>query len=314
MKLHYRAGPFVFRNVLGNGIQFVDAATFTHQRYPQVKTSQHLLIVNLSVDEIAEQLPQIKQNLLCAYPPAHQVALIFSHTTENQQVETISLDRLGMPDVFDNPSSLASLAIPPLEEYGRFHALQEIVAHLRAPDGCPWNREQTLLTLREGLLNECHEGLEALDIEEDGVNNREHIIEELGDMFLVPTMMVQIASEEKRFQMADVMRGIVTKLIRRHPHVFSTVDVENVDEILTNWDAIKAKEKADRGDSERGPLDGIPEALPALEKARKLQSKATKAGLLDQELLASTVTDTLMQFESVPNKNLSVNCSRHSLR
>ncbi|MBV7336598.1 MazG family protein [Chloroflexi bacterium TSY] len=180
--------------------------------------------------------------------------------------------------------------------------MQEIVAHLRAPDGCPWDREQTLLTLREGLLNECHEVLEALDVEEGGVNNRESIIEELGDMFLVPTMMVQIACEEGRFQMADVMRGIVTKLIRRHPHVFSTVDVENVDEVLTNWDAIKAKEKADRGEIARDPLDGVPEALPALEKARKFQSKAVKAGLVDQELLASTVTDALAQFESAPNQ------------
>lgn len=158
------------------------------------------------------------------------------------------------------------------------------------------------MTLREGLLNECHEVLEALDVEEGGVNNRESIIEELGDMFLVPTMMVQIACEEGRFQMADVMRGIVTKLIRRHPHVFSTVDVENVDEVLTNWDAIKAKEKADRGEIARDPLDGVPEALPALEKARKFQSKAVKAGLVDQELLASTVTDALAQFESAPNQ------------
>ena len=105
-------------------------------------------------------------------------------------------------------------------------------------------------------------------------------------MMLLAAMLVQIGAEEGRFQLADVMRGIVTKLIRRLPHVFGDVAVDNMDQLLSNWDAIKSQEKAEAGKLAPGPLDGIPTALPALEKARKMQSKAHKAGLLDRSALA----------------------------
>ncbi|MCB0134478.1 MAG: hypothetical protein KDD75_05155, partial [Caldilineaceae bacterium] len=113
------------------------------------------------------------------------------------------------------------------------------------------------------------------------------ICEELGDVLLSAVMMTQIATEEGRFQMGDAVRGIVTKLIRRHPHVFGDVSVSGVDHVLANWDVIKAQEKAEQGVT-RGPLDGIPPGLPALQKARKLQSKAAKAGLLDRAALAQS--------------------------
>ena len=127
--------------------------------------------------------------------------------------------------------------------------------------------------------------LEAIDAEQGGDDNSAHIAEELGDLYLSATMLVQIASEEGRFQMGDVMRGVVTKLIRRHPHVFAGETVEGVAGVLSNWDAIKAQEKAAKGITPH-PLDGVPPALPALEKARKLQSKAAKLGLLDRAAVA----------------------------
>ena len=98
------------------------------------------------------------------------------------------------------------------------------------------------------------------------------------------------------------MRSIVQKLIRRHPHVFDTVTVDGVDQVLTNWDEIKAQEKRAKGEVERGPLDGIPAALPALEKARVLQSKAAKAGLLDRAKLAATVPVLWSDFQQHPNE------------
>jgi XTP/dITP diphosphohydrolase len=128
--------------------------------------------------------------------------------------------------------------------------------------------------------------MEAIDLEVDGRDNSRHIAEELGDLYLVASMLTQIATEEGRFQIGDVMRGVVTKLIRRHPHVFSDVEVSGVDNVLSNWDAIKAQEKAEQGIAPH-PLDGIPAALPALEKARKLQSKASKLGWLDRTALAN---------------------------
>ena len=172
--------------------------------------------------------------------------------------------------------------------WGRMAAsrrLLELVAHLRAPEGCPWDREQTLESLRQDLLDEASEVLEAIDMEANGSDNSRHIAEELGDLYLVATMLTQIATEEGRFQVADVMRGVVTKLIRRHPHVFSDVEVSGVDNVLRNWDAIKAQERAEQGITPH-PLDGIPAALPALEKARKVQSKASKLGWLDRSAIA----------------------------
>jgi tetrapyrrole methylase family protein/MazG family protein len=132
--------------------------------------------------------------------------------------------------------------------------------------------------------------LEAIDAENADpdveFDNSDHIAEELGDLYLVATMLVQIATEEGRFRMADVMREVVTKLIRRHPHVFGDVETDNVDQIVKNWDQIKAQEKAAKGQRTDDPLAGIPAHLPALEKARELQKKASKAGLLDRAAVA----------------------------
>jgi uncharacterized protein YabN with tetrapyrrole methylase and pyrophosphatase domain len=135
-------------------------------------------------------------------------------------------------------------------------------------------------------MGEAAEVVEAIDLEQAGVpDNSPHIAEELGDLFLVTSMLAQIAAEEGRFQMADIMQGVITKLIRRHPHVFGNVEVDGVDHVLRNWDEIKAQEHAERGGAP-DPLGGIPASLPALEKARKLQSKAEKQGLLDRTALA----------------------------
>jgi uncharacterized protein YabN with tetrapyrrole methylase and pyrophosphatase domain len=132
--------------------------------------------------------------------------------------------------------------------------------------------------------------LEAIDAEVDGNDNSEHIAEELGDMLMAAVLMIQIATDEKRFQMAKAIHSIVTKLIRRHPHVFGNEVVEGVQTVLANWDAIKAQEKASRGQAPEHPLHGVPAGLPALEKARQLQSKAAKAGLLDRTALAHSAS------------------------
>ncbi len=261
---------------LMDGSQVCDAMLLARQHYPQVEVALPLLIGQIYARWLASE---VKLTLLAAYPAAHVVTLVHNAGASNQTTKAVALEELDRSDDFDH---LTSLYIPPLPEYGSFSALQELIAHLRAPEGCPWDREQTLESLRQDLLDEAAEVLEAIDIEADGRDNSRHIAEELGDLYLVATMLTQIASEESRFQMADVMRGVVTKLIRRHPHVFSDVEVAGVDSVLRNWDAIKAQEKAEQGITPQ-PLDGVPAALPALEKARKLQSKAAKLGWLDRD-------------------------------
>lgn len=265
---------------LMNGAQVVDAMLLAAEHHPRVEVHLPLLIAQVYAQWLASDL---KLTLLNAYLPAHPVHIIHAAGTDAQEVVTLALHALDGHSRFDH---LTSVYLPPQAAGRSFSDLQEIVAHLRAPEGCPWDREQTLESLRQDLLGECAEVIEAIDIELDGSDNTDHIVEELGDLYLTATMMVQIATEEGRFQLGDTMQNVVEKLIRRHPHVFGTTAVAGVEDVLSNWDAIKAQEKATRGITPH-VLDGVPAALPALAKARALQSKAHKAGLLDKAALAN---------------------------
>jgi MazG family protein len=151
-----------------------------------------------------------------------------------------------------------------------FQRLCEIVAQLRAPDGCPWDREQTHQSLVPGLLEEAYEVAEAIRTNDD-VNLRE----ELGDLLLQVVMQAQIASEEGRFTIADVSREVVDKLVRRHPHVFGESEARDTGAVLKQGDAIKRAEK----ESNKVPyFAGLTRALPALILAQKAQSKAARVG------------------------------------
>jgi len=146
----------------------------------------------------------------------------------------------------------------------------EIVARLRAPGGCPWDREQTHKSLTSCLLDEVYEFLEAVD-EDD----TEKMKEELGDLLLQIVLHARIASEHGRFDIEEAARGICEKIIRRHPHVFGTAQVSSTDEVLSNWEKIKREEKKE---GHKHILDGIPETMPALFRAEKVQHRAARAG------------------------------------
>ena len=124
------------------------------------------------------------------------------------------------------------------EDLSKFDALREIIARLRAPDGCPWDRKQTHASLRETFLQECYEVLESLD-----EGNARKLREELGDLLLHIVLQAQIADEAGEFKIEDVIKDINEKLIYRHPHVFSTAQVKNAEEVLHNWQELKQAEK-----------------------------------------------------------------------
>jgi tetrapyrrole methylase family protein / MazG family protein len=270
---------------LSNGFQCVSARHLARQHYPQVDLSLPLMIGDVDALDLAYK---IKTTLLFAYPADHPVALLYGTDRAAQSVIASTLATFDQAADFDAPCTLYLPAIPA----AGFTALQAIVAHLRTPEGCPWDRAQTLQSMRHDLLSECSEVLEAIDAEVDNLDNSVHIAEELGDLLMAATLMIQIATEAGRFQMADVINGVVTKLIRRHPHVFGETTVDGVQHVLANWEAIKKQEKIAKGQIKDHPLDGVPAPLPALEKARQLQSKAAKAGLLDRAALAQ-MTPTL---------------------
>lgn len=152
-----------------------------------------------------------------------------------------------------------------------FEKLLAIARQLRAPDGCPWDREQTAQTLRGNVIEEAYELVEAINH-----NDTEHVREELGDVFLLPTMIAVMYEEQGQFSAEDVFAGICDKLIRRHPHVFGDSDADTSDKVLAQWNDIKVEvEGRRRKDS---VLDAVKQGLPPLERAYKLQKAAAKAG------------------------------------
>lgn len=170
-------------------------------------------------------------------------------------------------------TNLTSVYIPPVPVnmlHHTFNRLREIIAELRGPVGCPWDKKQTHETLREYAIEEVYELIEAIDLKDD-----EGIIEELGDILLQVMLHSQIGEDDGFFTVDDVIRTITDKMIHRHPHVFAEKSVDSADEMTKSWDAIKREEK---GDVRQSLLDGIPDGLPALAKAAKLQEKAGKAG------------------------------------
>jgi len=173
---------------------------------------------------------------------------------------------------------------PPIEQ------LREIVARLRAEDGCPWDREQTHASLRPGLLEEAHEVVEAIDTLSECTDPalRERadaeLSEELGDLLLQVVMHSQIAAETGRFTFDTVAAKIAEKLVRRHPHVFGTAEADDTATVLTQWEEIKREERRKKGISGTGSaLDGVPGGLPALLYAEKVAKKAAKVGFDWQE-------------------------------
>jgi len=184
------------------------------------------------------------------------------------------------------------LSVP--ENLNRFATLVDIVARLRSPDGCPWDRKQTHASLRENLLEECYEVLETLDEGDSG-----KLCEELGDLLMQIVMHVQIASEAGEFEMGDVVSGISSKLIRRHPHVFGSLEVKDAAEVLLNWEVLKKKER----DSDASMLENVPKHLPALAYSQAIQSRVARVGFdwKDIDGVIDKLTEEVNEFRQAEN-------------
>lgn len=154
-----------------------------------------------------------------------------------------------------------------------FPSLVSVMQRLLAPDGCPWDREQTLESLRPFLIEECAEVLDTIDADDAPGH-----CEELGDLLMQIVFQAELRSSENRFDIDDVACGIRDKLVRRHPHVFGDGDAEDSEAVLRQWEAIKAEEKAARGEVPASAIDGVPSALPGLARAQAISKKAAKVG------------------------------------
>jgi tetrapyrrole methylase family protein / MazG family protein len=241
-------------------LMLVDAAEFDGSHMPPFPPDASALVTGIGG---MKGMAEVKRVLSSVYPQAFLLKLVGS----DDQIMELPLSGLG-------GQTGVALFVPALGKGSSFEAFQEIVAHLRAPeDGCPWDKEQTHLSLRKHLLEESYETLAAMDEEDTG-----KMREEFGDLLLQVVLNAQIASEAGEFTMAEILTGIYNKLVRRHPHVFGEVQVDGVGDVLSNWEKIKAGERKDNGEHEKGLLDGLPAALPALTQAQEFQSRVARVG------------------------------------
>ncbi len=248
-------------------LALVDALELVASHVPSFPTSFPALIAQIHSPAVAADL---KLTLTSLYPDEHPVKLVHAAGTAQQLVENLALYEI---DRSPHIGLLTALYLPPLGANTSFEAFLEVVAHLRAPEGCPWDREQTHLTLRADLLEETYEALAALDAADS-----QGLREELGDLLLLILLHSQIASDNGEFTIADVLRGVNTKIVHRHPHVFGDVQAADAGTVLKNWERLKAEERLSQGKSEASLLDGVSLALPALVQAEQYQKRAHHVG------------------------------------
>jgi len=185
---------------------------------------------------------------------------------------------------------------PPQSHKMNISRFVELIAHLRSPQGCPWDRKQSHKTLRTNILEETYEVLEAID-----EGDADHLQEELGDLLLQIVLHAGIASEAGSFDFGNVVHDIYIKIKNRHPHVFGKTKVNNVSDVMTNWEAIKTKERRTKPDiGNKSILHSIPSKLPALSVAQKYQERAARVGF-DWEDISPVFEKVLEEIEEIKN-------------
>lgn len=249
------------------GLKIVDALTI-EDMIPDV--SSDALIIQVYDQGVASEA---KLQLMKYYDDDHEVIVVRGAGIEGEEVVVrVPLFELDRVDCLDHLTSVYIEAVHPDDRQKFFiNDLTNVMKVLRSQDGCPWDREQTHQSLKRYLIEEAYEVVEA--IEDEDLWGLE---EELGDLLLQVVFHAEIASENGYFDMNDVITGIYDKMIRRHPHVFSDIDVENSDEVLVNWEAIKNEEKS--VDSVSEGMFNIAKSFPPLLRAEKLQKKMAKVG------------------------------------
>ncbi len=249
-----------------DGLQIADATEIAGRYAPPFDGDRPVLVAQLYSRMVASD---VKLVLMELYPAEHPVTLLHGAGTAQARAVTMPLYQLDQGSDF---AFLTTLWVPPLAWPASLPHFQNIVAHLRSPEGCPWDQEQDHASLRPFVLEEAYEVAEAIDTDDPP-----QLCDELGDLLLMIVMNAQIASEAGDFSMSDVIAAVSEKMIRRHPHVFGSVAVAGSAEVLRNWEAIKAEERVGKT-AAPDPFDEVARALPALSRAQKISRRAMKQG------------------------------------
>lgn len=277
-----------------DGLQIIDALLVARSYHPPLNPDFPAVLAQIYNRQVASD---VKLTLMNQYPDDFPVRLVHSAGTDAAYVESIPLyeidhsPRIGM---------MTALYLPSLGNYASFEAFQDIIAHLRAPDGCPWDQKQTHESLRRYLLEETYEALEAIDNSDSAT-----LCQELGDLLLQIVLHAQIATDEGEFMMSDILRSISHKMIHRHPHVWGNVDVAgSAEKVVTNWEALKQAERIQKGEQPRESLlDGIPKEMPSLMVAHRYQAKAAKIGFDWPDIVGvqDKIREELEEIIAAPN-------------
>ena len=251
-----------------DGLQILDALVVASAYHPPLNPELPALLAQVYSRRVASEL---KLTLMNQYPDEFRVKLVHAAGTGHARAEDLCLYEIDRSSGID---VMTSLYMPPLGKLSSFESFQNIIAHLRSAEGCPWDRKQTHQSLRPYLIEEAYEVLEAID-----ENNPKALCEELGDLLLQIVLHTQIAIDDGEFFMSDILRHLNEKMLRRHPHVWGTVEVNgDAIKVTHNWEDIKKAEKAEAGERRESLLDGIPTAAPALFVAHKYSRQAAKVG------------------------------------
>ncbi|WP_223596375.1 nucleoside triphosphate pyrophosphohydrolase [Neobacillus bataviensis] len=254
-----------------DGFQLLDG---TMLQASQLNLNQHMMISQVYDQFVASD---VKLTLMEKLPDDYEVWIVTAAGSKEEVIEKVPLYELDRNVSLNN---LTSVYVPPVKDeqilWKNFSKLREIIADLRGPDGCPWDKEQTHDSLKKYLIEETYEVIEAINNEDI-----DHLVEELGDVLLQVMLHAQIGEDDGYFSIDDVIEGLSAKMVRRHPHVFGNVIAENAEQVLQNWEDIKKKEK---GDVQSSLLEGVSKSLPNLLQAYELQKKAAKVGFDWQEI------------------------------
>ena len=273
------------------GFQLLDA---TDLRLEEVQLRQHMIIGQVYDSFVASN---VKLTFMEKLPFDYEVTIVTAAGSKDERIRKIPLVEFDRAAELNN---LTSVYIPPVKDevilYKDFSKLRAIIAELRGPNGCPWDLKQTHESLRKYLIEETYEVIEAIQ-EQD----YDHLIEELGDVLLQVLLHAQIGEDDGYFSIDDVIEGLSSKMVRRHPHVFGDTTAETAEDVVRNWQEIKQEEKGIRNSS---LLDEVAMSLPNIIRAFELQKKAAKVGFDWPDVSGAweKVKEEMVEFEEEISK------------
>lgn len=270
----------------GANLSVLDGLSLTGKYHLPVDPSQNTVIYYPNSSLNNQQLAGLIQQI---YPVEQEMSVRILNANGIPVWQRITTAELAVSE-----KNASILVLPARSADSSLVSFEELIAHLRAPNGCPWDRKQTHDSLRKYLLEETYEALDALD-----QHDMDSLCEELGDIVLQIALHAQIAVESGEFNMVQILEGINRKIVFRHPHVFGDVSVDGVKGVLQNWEKLKEKERAQKGqEEEKGLLDGIPASFPALAQAQAIQDRAARVGF-DWKEIEPVMAKVLEEFEEV---------------